>query len=343
MRLALIGLTGAGKSTLMRVIAGHQISSKKKYNQIVQVILPIPDPRLNKLSAILTPKKTIYSNLTYLNPPILTNRLKNQTFIIPTVIRQCEGLIEVIRNFYTSLESPPMPINDHKIVSEELILNDLITIEHRLEHILYNQHKYNKVDQEELDLCKWAKNILSEGKPLRTEKVFTTNPKIKGFSLLSAKPLISISNNNENNIEVPYLNKKKHPIIIQADIEAKLTTLTNNERTEIITSFRISRLAINRLIQATYQALNLITFFTVGRNEVRAWTIWRNTSTKQAAGLIHSDLQKGFIRAEIIHYKDLIRHGSETTVKKAGLMKSVKHNYPINDGDILHIHSNIKN
>ena len=344
MRLALTGLAGSGKSTLMRALAGRKLGGEKGRDQAGQAILPVPDPRVDKLSALFKPKKTTYAQVTYLDPPMPLAKPEDPTTRLPAELRQCEGLIEVVRNFDAGL-GKPNPAADHRAFAEELILNDLITVERRLERMAQEKQRGRKVDQEEQELCERAKALLSEEKPLRGEDhVFASHPKLKGFGLLSAKPLVVVANNAEDDAEAPELGEAEPPVVVRAAIEADLADMADmaeEERALFMADLGITESALDRLIRASYHALNLISFFTVGEDEVRAWTVRRDTPADQAAGVIHTDLQKGFIRAEVMRYEDIMAHGSEAAVKKAGLMKLAGKEYLVGDGDILHVRFNV--
>jgi GTP-binding protein YchF len=347
MRLALTGLPGSGKSTLMRALAGRKLAGDKGRDQAGQAILPVPDPRVDKLSAMFRPKKTTPAQVTYLDPPMPVAKPDDPTTRLPAELRQCEGLVEVVRNFDAGL-GKPNPAADHRAFAEELILNDLITVERRLERMAQERQRGRKVDQEEQELCERAKALLGEEKPLRGDEVFMNHPKLKGFGLLSAKPLVLVANNAEDDAEAPDLGQNfgeaGPPVVARASIEADLADMADmdeEERAEFMADLGITESALDRLIRASYQALSLVSFFTVGEDEVRAWTVRRSTPADQAAGVIHSDLQKGFIRAEVMRYEDIINLGSEAAVKKAGLMKLAGKDYLVADGDILHVRFNV--
>lgn len=344
MRLALTGLPGSGKSTLMRALAGRKMAGEKGRDQAGQAILPVPDPRVDKLSALFNPKKTTYAQVTYLDPPLPVAKPEDPTTRLPAELRQCEGLIEVVRNFDAGLGKPD-PAADHRAFAEELLLNDLITVERRLERMAQERQRGRKVDQEEQELCERAKAILGQERPLRAEgHVFASHPKLKGFGLLTAKPLVVVANNPEDDAEAPDLGQPTPPVVVRALIEADLADMADmdeEERALFMADLGITESALDRLIRASYQALDLVSFFTVGEDEVRAWTVRQSTPADQAAGVIHSDLQKGFIRAEVMRYEDIIAHGSEAAVKKAGLMKLAGKDYLVADGDILHVRFNV--
>lgn len=340
MKLALCGLPGSGKSTLFAALAGRRLAGDKGRDQAGTAILPVPDARVDKLSALFQPKKTTHAQVTYLDPALPLAKADDPTTKLPPELRQCEGLVEVVRNFDAGL-GKPNPRGDHQAFGEELLLNDLITVERRLERMAQERQRGRKVDQEEQTLCEQAKAILEEDRPLRVDPVFGQHPKLRGFGLLTAKPLIVVANNAEDDPEPPDLGGPEPPVVIRASIEAELAQLEDEERELFMADLGLTESALDRLIKASYAAINLISFFTVGADEVRAWTVRAGAPADEAAGVIHSDLQKGFIRAEVMRYEDIIAQGSEAAVKKAGLMKLVGRDYLVGDGDILHVRFNV--
>jgi hypothetical protein len=340
MRLALCGLPGAGKSTLMAALAGRKLIGEKGREQTGQAILPVPDPRVDRLSALYKPKKTTHAQVTYIDPPPAQAKPEDPSTRLPAELRASEGLIEVVRNFDAGMGAPN-PAADHRAFADELLLNDLITIERRLERMDQERRRGRKVDQEEESLCLEAKAILGEETPLRANPVFMHHPKLRGFGLLSAKPLVIVANNSEDVAEAPDLGEAEPPVVVRASIEAELAELPDDERALFMADLGLTQSALDRLLAASYQALGLISFFTVGEDEVRAWTIRQGTPADAAAGVIHSDLQKGFIRAEVMRHEDILRLGSEAAVKKAGLMKLAGREYLVSDGEVMHVRFNL--
>ncbi|MFH1057739.1 MAG: DUF933 domain-containing protein [Pseudomonadota bacterium] len=342
MKLALCGLASAGKSTLFAALAGRKLVAEKARDQAGTVILPVPDQRVDKLSALYNPKKTTYAQVTYLDPAAPMAKADDPTTKLPAELRQAEALIEVVRNFDAGLGAP-RPAADHQAFFEELLLNDLITVERRLERIAQERQRGRKVDGEELELVEQAKAILEDNRALRDNPAFALHPKLRGFGLLTAKPLIIVANNVEDDPAAPDLGGGggEAPVVVRAAIEAELAELPDDERAEFMADLGLTESALDRLIRASYAALGLISFFTVGEDEVRAWTVRRDTPADEAAGVIHSDLQRGFIRAEVMRYEDLIAQGSEAAIKKAGLMKLCGRDYLVQDGDILHVRFNV--
>jgi GTP-binding protein YchF len=340
MKLALAGLATSGKSTLMRALAGRRIAVAKASTDASQALLPVPDERVDKLSAMYNPQKTIHAQITFIDPAPPVAKADDPTTRLPPELRQAEGLLEVVRNFDGGLGEPDAA-GDHQAFNDELILNDLITVERRLERIAEERKRGREIDQEEIGLLEQCKDHLNAEKPLRQIPEVAGHAKLKGFGLLSAKPVVLVANNEEDDPEPPDLGPEIEPVVVRAAIEAELVDLDDEERAEFMADLGLNQSALDRLIAAGYRAVDVISFFTVGEDEVRAWTVKRGAFAPQAAGVIHSDMEKGFIRAEVIRYEDLIEHGSEAAIKKAGLMKLAGKDYVVQDGDIFHVRFNV--
>jgi len=340
MKLALCGLPGSGKSTLFAALTSRRLMEGKGREESNQAQLPVPDERVDRLSKLYQPEKTIYAQVIYIDPAPPVAKPDDPTTRLPVELRQADGLVEVVRNFDGGFGAPT-PREDHKTFQEELILNDLITVERRLERIEMDQKRGRKGDPEEVQLMEEARSLLSEERPLRVNSIFTDHPKLRGFGLLSSKPVIVAFNNDDENPDTPDIPLDDPVIVIRARIEAELAELGPEEREEFSADLDITESALDRLIAASYRSLDLISFFTVGKDEVRAWTIKRGETALEAAGAIHSDLKKGFIRAEIMRWDELLEHGSEAALKKAGLVKVVGKEHIVEDGDIAHIRFNL--
>ncbi len=330
MKLALTGLATSGKSTLMRALAGRRIAVGKGSTDASQALLTVPDQRIDKLSAMYSPQKTIYAQITFIDPAPPMAKADDPTTKLPPELRQAEGLLEVVRNFDGGLGAPDVA-GDHQAFNDELIINDLITVERRLERIAEERKRGREIDQEEIGLLEQCKEQLNAEKPLRLLPQIPGHPKLKGFGLLTAKPLVVVANNEEDDPEPPDLGPELEPVVVRAAIEAELVDLDDDERAEFMDDLGLSQSALDRLIAAGYRAVDVISFFTVGEDEVRAWTVRRGAFAPQAAGVIHSDMEKGFIRAEVIRYEDLIAQGSEAAGK----------DYLVQDGDIFHVRFNV--
>lgn len=336
MRLALCGLPSSGKSTLFLALSGRKLSQGKAREEASQALLPVPDARVDRLSAMYQPKKTTYAQITFIDPPQPLIKADDPLTKLPAELRGADALVEVVRNFDGGLGAP-QAVADHQAFAQELLLSDLITVERRLERMAQDRQRGRKQDEEEAALLERAKQMLEQETPLRGDAELAGHVKLKGFGLLSAKPLVVVANNAEDDPTPPDLGDDSAPVVIRASIEGELAELADDERAEFMAELGIGQSALDRLIQAGYAAMELISFFTVGQDEVRAWTVRRGALAPQAAGVIHSDLERGFIRAEVMVYDDLLAQGSEAAVKKAGLFKLAGKDHVVSDGEILHV------
>jgi ribosome-binding ATPase YchF (GTP1/OBG family) len=340
MKLAFSGQSGAGKTTLMRACAGRkQISGGR--DEAGQATLAVPDARVDKLSAMFSPRKTTYAQINLLDAAMPSIR-PGEASALPPELRAADGLIMVIDNF-SGFTPCQRQINS---LEQDFLLNDLLLVERRLEKMAQDKQRGRAPDQEELALLEAAKQILDGEQPLRGRRQYLTNPKLRGFGLLSAKPLLVVINNGDDDPELPALTLPsgalQPALVVRASLEAELAELTKEEeKQEFMADYGLARSALEQVLEAAYQGLGLISFFTVGSDEVRAWTVPRQSPADVAAGVIHSDLQKGFIRAEIMSYDDLIAFGGEAAVKKAGRCKLAGRDYLVQDGDILHVRFNV--
>ena len=340
MKLALAGLPGSGKSTLLAALSTRLPTGGRGRTEGNLVLLSIPDERLDRLVALFESKKITPAQISYLDPPRPVVKLDDPSTRLPNELRQADALVEVVRNFDGGLGAPT-PAADHRAFFEELLLADLLLVENRLERIEQNRQRGHKADPEELSLLEQARAALSEEKALREIPELAGHVKLKGFMLLTAKPTVLVANNEDDAPNPPQIPGAQEPLVVRARIEAELAELSPEERAEFLADMGLKEDAFPRLIQAGFKALDLITFYTVAPNEARAWTLRRGATVLEAAGTIHTDLEKGFIRAEVMGYDDLMTHGSEAALKKAGLMKLVGRDYVVQDGDVLYIRFNV--
>ncbi len=339
MRLALCGLAGAGKTTLMRALAGRKVVAGRGREAADQALLNVPEPRLDRLYRLYQPQRKVYAQITVIDPPPPAAKPDDPATKLPPQLHQAEGLIEVVRNFDAGL-GPPRPAADHQSFHQELLLSDLITVERRLERIAAERQRGRDIDQEEVSLLEKCRAHLEDEQPLRLLAEVAGHAKLRGFGLLTAKPVVVVVNNAEDDPALPELDLApgvSQVLVVRAGIEAELAELEPEARAEFMADLGLETSALDRLIAAAYRALEVVTFFTVGQDEVRAWTVRAGTPAPQAAGVIHSDMERGFIRAEVMPVDKLLELGSEAAVKKAGLLKLVGRDYLVQDGDVFHV------
>jgi len=356
MRLGIIGLPQSGKTTLFNALTrGDQptgIATGKI--EIHTAVVDVPDPRVDRLSAMYQPKKTIYAKVTYADIAGLdkssgrsgiSGQLLNQ-------LAQMDGFIEVVRVFENENVPHPHgsidPARDIATMDGEFILNDLIAAERRLEKLNEERRKGGGRDKaiidREIELFQRLHAALSEETPLRDIDLTPEEEKtLSGFGLLSRKPLLIVLNLGEGQPApaIEYNHRHSNVVPLQAELEAQIAQLPPDEAEVFLQEYGIEEPSLNRVIRLSYDLLGLQSFFTVGPDEVRAWTTGRGATAPEAAGVIHTDLQKGFIRAEVISYDDLMELGSMTEAKAKGKLRLEGKEYLVQDGDILNIRFNI--
>lgn len=339
MRLGIIGLSGAGKSTVFEALtrtASH--GGSKEENRIGTV--RVPDSRVEMLTRMFNPKKTIYGQVEYLLPGISAHQ--NETAW--NRVRDCDALIHVIKNFHSHASQPPSPDTDFSHIEEELILSDLVVIEKRCERLDLDQKRGLKIDPEKHALLNKCREILESDVPLRKYPELVLAPVLKGYAFLSAKPMLVLFNNNDEEDRLADdgpLAATENCMVVRGRLEHELAQLPEEEVKEFLELYQIQDSAMDRVIRRSYDVLGLISFFTVLNNEVRAWTIQNGTEALDAAGAIHSDMKKGFIRAEVIAYDDLIDAGSYKEAKKRGTVRLEGKTYRVRDGDIIQFRFNV--
>jgi GTP-binding protein YchF len=344
MKLGIIGKTGAGKTTVFEALTRVQSETgSRKENRLGTV--RVPDPRVDALSAMYQPRKTIYAQVEYLLPlPAEHVKDKSREQSIWTQARDCDALIHVVRNFNIYGAQPPSPQADFQDVDQELIINDLVTVEKRLERLELDQKRGKKIDSEESNLLQQCHAHLNSEIPLRRFAELAQAPCLRGYALLSAKPTLVLFNNEDEDEDLPDLSgwrPDEKCMVIRGKLEQELSQMNSAEAEIFLQEFSIKASAMDRVISASYELLGLISFFTVGEDEVRAWTIRRGTPAVDAAEVIHSDMKKGFIRAEVLAYNDLMVAGSFAQARKQGTVRLEGKTYEVQDGDIITFRFNV--
>ncbi|MEA3391736.1 MAG: DUF933 domain-containing protein [Candidatus Marinimicrobia bacterium] len=357
MQLGFIGLKYSGKSTLFELLTLGKYESVKtgiaEYHR-GQVILP--DERINLLSEIFNPKKTTFAQFDCIDVMGIPSSMRtDQAAKYLEAVRQTDSLVAVIQVFdgYNAEGQPAVidPIADLNHLEEDLIFADLLVVETRLNKVKHlKARSAPQYEAHEEDILEKCKHTLEENIPLREIEINDSEDKlIRGFQFLSQKPLMAVLNCDENHyakrIDYESTFKEKLPKIrvtsVSALAEKEIQELDADERDMFMEELGIDEPAINHVIATSYAAIGLISFFTVGEDEVRAWNLHTPATAPEAAGAIHSDLQKGFIRAEVIAYEDFMREGGMSEAKAKGLVHLEGKEYIVKDGDILNIRFNI--
>ncbi|MDY0235784.1 MAG: redox-regulated ATPase YchF [Gudongella sp.] len=364
MKLGIVGLPNVGKSTLFNAIthAGAEAANYPFCTIEPNVgVVAVPDERIDKLGEIYKSKKIVPAVIEFYDIAGLVEGASRGEGLgnkFLAHIREVESIVHVVRCFENDdvvhVSGSIDPLRDIEIINIELMLSDLELLERRLS----KTEKASKTDKSlipELDVIKKCVKVLEDGKSLRTLDLTPEEQIIlNSFTLLSSKPIIYIANISEDDIssidENPYVDRVKEfaktegaeVVVVSAEIEEEISQLPEDERVEFLNDLGLSESGLDQLVKASYRLLGLISFLTAGEPESRAWTIKKNTSAPQAAGKIHSDIEKGFIRAEIIAYDDLIAHGGNlASAKEKGLVRIEGKEYIMKDGDVVHFRFNV--
>ncbi|MGD9136523.1 MAG: DUF933 domain-containing protein [Desulfobacterales bacterium] len=344
MKLGIIGLPQSGKSTVFEALTKSSPDVAHKGENRISTIR-LPDNRIDKLSGMYQPQKTIYAQVEYFLPGIGNspkNQAKDQNLWAAT--RECDALIHVIRNYGGAAFENPKPYEDFRNLEQELILADLVVVEKRLERIELDQKRGKKANSREHTLLIDSRKNLENEIPLRKVAEIASARELKGFTFLSAKPLLVLFNNDEENSDIPEIDNltdQENCLVIRGKLEQELAQMSTEEATEFLKEFSIGESAMNRIIRESYNILGLISFFTIGKDEVRAWTIKTGTQAVDAAEVIHSDIKKGFIRAEVLAYDDLMAAGTYADARKKGTVRLESKTYEVKDGDIINYRFNV--
>ena len=354
MRLGIIGLPQSGKTTVFNALTrGHQpLTTSGGRFDVHTGVVDVPDGRVDRLSAMFIPKKTIYAKVTYADIAGLEGSQSAISGQLLNLLTQMDGLLHVVRCFEDEGVPHPSgsvdPLRDITTMDAELLLNDMIAVERKLER-LAEEHKKGSgreraVIERETALFERFHEALSSEVSLREVELTAEEEKtLAGFGFLTRKPMLVLLNLQEGQ-DAPLV-EYSHPhcnlVALQGKLEMEIAQLGADDVEAFMHEYGITELGLARVISVSYDLLGLISFFTVGADEVRAWTIHRGASAYEAAGEIHTDLQKGFIRAEVIPYDELISLGGLVEAKAKGRLRLEGKEYIVQDGEIVHIRFNV--
>ncbi len=361
--VGIVGLPNVGKSTTFNALTKAQNAEAQNYPFCTiepnKAVVPVPDPRLEELAKIVNPQRIQYSTIDFVDIAGLVRGaskgegLGNQFL---SNIRETDMILHMVRCFedgnVTHVEGGIDPIRDIEIIETELIFADLQQLEKKIER-LKKQAKANKKIVPILAVAEELKKHLEELKPVRTfaNKNEAFEQLNKELRFLSAKPVIFGANVDEEGMleDNEYVKRVKEyakevgadVIKLCAKLEEELVGLEEEEAKELLNEMGVQESGLDKIIRTAFERLGLISYFTAGVKEVRSWTIHRGWTAPQAAGVIHKDFEKGFIRAEVIAYEDFIKYGGEQGAKEAGKMRLEGKEYIVQDGDVMHFRFNV--
>jgi len=352
MKLGIIGFPQSGKTTLFNALTRGNAPTTASAGRIEvhTAVVDVPDPRVDTLSGMFKPKKTIYAKVTYadiagLDSGVAKSGISGQLL---NQLSQMDGLIHVVRCFEDGSVPHPSgsvdPARDATAMEGELLLNDLIAVERKLERLVEERKKSGTdkvLNERQTVLFTRLHEILSTDKPLRGVDISVEEEKfLSGFGLLTRKPLLLLLNLGDGQVE-PKIQTDSPIVALQGKLEMEIAQLPPDDAAVFMSEYGITELSLNRMISISYDLLNQQSFFTVGEDEVRAWTTKRKATAVEAAGEIHTDLAHGFVRAEVVACQDLLELGGMTEAKAKGKLRLEGKEYIVKDGDIVHIRSSL--
>jgi hypothetical protein len=354
MRLGIIGLPNSSKTTVFNALTGSNIPTSSVSSGQMEVhtaVVNVPDERVDKLIAMYEPKKHAYATVTMSDFGGLDKGFSQIAGQLKNELMQVDGFIHVIRAFADDNVPHPYesinPKRDVEIMDNEFLLSDLVTVEKRLERLQADMKKGGKKEElpkleKEAELLERFKAHLEAEKPLRDLTISPDEAKmVRGFGFFSQKPVLIVFNTGDElkpaESFMTYPHQQALMISLQGKLEAEISQLPADDAAMFMEEYGITEPITKRVLRLAYQVLNLQSFFTVGKDEVRAWSVAIGANAPEAAGVIHTDLQHGFIRAEVMSTSDLLSLGSEQAIKDAGKFRLEGKTYIVQDGDILHI------
>ncbi|MBI1183688.1 redox-regulated ATPase YchF [bacterium] len=364
LKAGIVGLPNVGKSTLFNSLSSAKAQSANYPFCTIEPnlgVITVPDPRLNKLAELVKPQNIVPNTIEIVDIAGLVKGaskgegLGNQFL---ANIRDTNAILHVVRCFeddnITHVDGSVNPVRDKEVIDYELQLKDLDSVLARIAKVEKKAKSGDKEAQKENDLLQKLKEVLGQGKAARTVELKNEDEEwmLKSFQLLTTKPVLYIANVDEEHInsgndfvkqlQEAIKDENAEILMVCAKIESEIIEIEDPaERTDYLQMYGLEEPGVNKIIRGAYDLLDLQTYFTAGVKEVRAWPITKGMKAPQAAGVIHTDFEKGFIRAEVISYNDYTTLGSEQAAKEAGKMRVEGKEYVVNDGDVMHFRFNV--
>jgi GTP-binding protein YchF len=345
-KIGLVGFPASGKTTVFNALTGLSAGTgfQAARGKTNLGTVKVPDERVVALANLFHPKKTTFAEITFsdVGGSGAAKSLDEQTL---AAMREVDALCQVVRGFSDATGAPPAPLAEARNLEDEMNLADLLIVEKRLERL-----KREKSKSAEVPLMETLKTALEAGTPLRRVELTPEEwAMLAGFRFLTAKPLLLVLNVPESEAAAPPpADLAAHAealglglVVLAGQVEMDIAQMAPEEQTEFVASLGLSEPAIGRFIHAAYKLIDLISFLTAGEDECRAWTIPRGTRAQAAAGAIHSDIERGFIRAEVVRWEDLVHYGSEAKCREAGKLRSEGKDYVVQDGDVINFRFNV--
>ncbi|MCU0303295.1 MAG: YchF family ATPase [Thermoanaerobaculales bacterium] len=357
MEVGIMGLAASGKTSLFGLLTGQDpaLAASRRDTQVG--VAKVPDPRLDALAAMFRPKKTTPATIRFADIPGIPDEHRGEPGFNLPELRTADAVVVVLRAFSSDAVAHPRgsvdPLRDLEHIEEEFILQDQMVVERRLERLARDLQKRRDPELErERDLLVQCLAVLEDGRPLRGETFDRpAEKKLRGFTFLSLKPMLVAVNVGESEIaEDPFVDPgwaawTSRPGLaftrFCATLESELAELDGDDARAFMDDLGIADRALERIIGESYRLLGLISFFTVGEDECRAWSILAGTEAIDAAGVIHSDIQRGFIRAEVVPYDELLEVGSLAGCRQRGTLRLEGKTYTVADGEVVHFRFNV--
>lgn len=361
MKIAIIGLANSGKTTLFNALTGQNLETTIYATVNAEPhlgVVKVPDERIDRLAEIYKPKKITYATVEYVDYIGLTKGDMEQNRKVFDLIKDADAVVHVVRGFSDETVVHPLgsvdPVRDAETLELEMIFGDLDLVDKRLDRMEQNQKRGKKPDEVEKKILMKCKEVLEQEKPLRDTAFSEDEEKaMRHLQFMSIKPQVVVLNVSEQEIasqatadtlaeiRAKISGNRVRCLSLCGKIEMEIAQLSSDEARAFLDDLGIQEPALNALISVSYDLLGLISFLTCGEDEVRAWTITKGMSAQKAAGRIHSDIERGFIRAEVVSYRDFIEQGGMAGVRDKGQLRLEGKTYEVQDGDIINFRFNV--